>query len=200
MPNPDTTVLFAARNSELVLRRTLEACSRAEKPCCGWKLVFVDSRSTDCTLGIVELFMKPTAARRPAVSKKAKRARVSRGDEQIRNGLGHDPGKLDRICQASSDGSGLSQIARILARCLPTKNKEREISMAKDLRSKSALSTCQRQIGGKSVRQIAMSRPRHVGHRLDRLFVSMRSPTSSRDTLSKRTMAAHEISLSATIQ
>jgi glycosyltransferase involved in cell wall biosynthesis len=56
MPKPDITVLFATRNGEPVLQRTLEAYCRIEIPPCGWKLVVVDNGSSDSTPAILESF------------------------------------------------------------------------------------------------------------------------------------------------
>jgi glycosyltransferase involved in cell wall biosynthesis len=56
MPTPDITVLFATRNGEPVLARTLEAYCRMAAPPCAWKLVVVDNGSTDSTPAILEGF------------------------------------------------------------------------------------------------------------------------------------------------
>jgi glycosyltransferase involved in cell wall biosynthesis len=75
MAEPDLTVLFATRNGESVLPRTLEAYCRADNPPCGWKLVVIDNGSTDSTPVILrsfknrlplEIFSYPTAGQNRA--------------------------------------------------------------------------------------------------------------------------------------
>src|ERR1700733_13663891 len=50
------TVLFATRNGELLLPRTLEAYCRAEAPSHGWKILVVDNGSSDSTPDILASF------------------------------------------------------------------------------------------------------------------------------------------------
>ena len=50
------TVLFATRNGENVLPRTLEAYCRVKKPLQNWKIVVVDNGSEDSTPAILESF------------------------------------------------------------------------------------------------------------------------------------------------
>ena len=52
------TVLFATRNGEHVLPRTLEAYCRVEQPCHKWKIVVVDNGSDDSMLTILASFEK----------------------------------------------------------------------------------------------------------------------------------------------
>ena len=58
MPTTDITVLFATRNGEHVLRRTLEGYCRAEEPPHAWKMVIVDNGSEDSTPAILASFKK----------------------------------------------------------------------------------------------------------------------------------------------
>jgi glycosyltransferase involved in cell wall biosynthesis len=58
MSRTDITVLFATRNGEHVLRRTLEGYCRVEAPVPGWKMVVVDNGSDDATPGILASFKK----------------------------------------------------------------------------------------------------------------------------------------------
>jgi L-malate glycosyltransferase len=52
------TVLFATRNGEHVLPRTLEAYCRVEEPSHAWKIVIVDNGSSDLTPSILTSFKK----------------------------------------------------------------------------------------------------------------------------------------------
>ena len=56
MRNIDLTVLFATRNGERVVARTLEGYCRIETPPLNWKLVVVDNGSVDLTVSLVESF------------------------------------------------------------------------------------------------------------------------------------------------
>jgi glycosyltransferase involved in cell wall biosynthesis len=58
MSHIDLTVLFATRNGERVLPRTLEAYCRVEEPSHGWKMVIVDNGSEDSTPATLESFRK----------------------------------------------------------------------------------------------------------------------------------------------
>ena len=52
------TVLFATRNGEHVLPRTLEAYCRIEQPSHAWKMVIVDNGSKDLTPAVITSFKK----------------------------------------------------------------------------------------------------------------------------------------------
>ncbi len=52
----DLTVLFATRNGERVVARTLEGYCHIEPPPVNWKLVVVDNGSADLTVALVESF------------------------------------------------------------------------------------------------------------------------------------------------
>jgi len=52
----DLTVLFATRNGERVVGRTLEGYCKNEAPSVNWKIVVVDNGSTDSTSGVIESF------------------------------------------------------------------------------------------------------------------------------------------------
>jgi GT2 family glycosyltransferase len=54
----DLTVLFASRNEEKVLSRTLSAYCRLEQSNVSWKLVIVDNGSVDSTLDIIKSFQE----------------------------------------------------------------------------------------------------------------------------------------------
>ncbi len=56
MPNIALTVLFATRNGEYVLPKTLDGYCRVRRPACTWKLVVVDNGSDDSTQTIVGSF------------------------------------------------------------------------------------------------------------------------------------------------
>lgn len=56
MRNIELTILFATRNGEGVVARTLEGYCRIETPKQNWKLVVVDNGSTDSTPGIIKAF------------------------------------------------------------------------------------------------------------------------------------------------
>lgn len=58
MSTIDITVLFATRNGEDVLSRTLEAYCRVEGDACNWKMVIVDNGSEDLTPTILASFKK----------------------------------------------------------------------------------------------------------------------------------------------
>jgi glycosyltransferase involved in cell wall biosynthesis len=58
MPHVDLTVLFATKNGEDVLLRTLEAYCHLEQPSRGWKMVIVDNGSNDLTPAILASFKK----------------------------------------------------------------------------------------------------------------------------------------------
>jgi glucosyl-dolichyl phosphate glucuronosyltransferase len=58
MSNVDLTVLFATRNGEDVLPRTLEAYCRVQQPQQSWKMVIVDNGSEDSTREILTSFKK----------------------------------------------------------------------------------------------------------------------------------------------
>ena len=58
MSDSTFTVLFATRNGERVLPRTLEGYCRTEKPPQSWKMVIVDNGSDDRTADILASFRK----------------------------------------------------------------------------------------------------------------------------------------------
>jgi glucosyl-dolichyl phosphate glucuronosyltransferase len=58
MSDPALTVLFATRNGEDVLPRTLAAYCRVEAPRCRWKIVVVDNGSQDSTADILTSFKR----------------------------------------------------------------------------------------------------------------------------------------------
>jgi glycosyltransferase involved in cell wall biosynthesis len=58
MSHVELTVLFAARNGEDVLPRTLEAYCRAQQPSYPWKMVIVDNGSRDSTREILASFKR----------------------------------------------------------------------------------------------------------------------------------------------
>lgn len=73
----DLSVLFATRNGELVVCRTLEGYCRVEKPALAWKIVVVDNGSDDHTPDLVasfknrlplELLSQPAAGKNRALN------------------------------------------------------------------------------------------------------------------------------------
>jgi glycosyltransferase involved in cell wall biosynthesis len=71
------TVLLATRNRAAILRETLEAFCRIQKPSSGWKLVIVDNGSTDQTSAVLASFTnrlplqtvsEPTAGKNSALN------------------------------------------------------------------------------------------------------------------------------------
>src|ERR1700733_8012236 len=58
MPSIELTVLFATRNGEHVLPRTLGGYRRLSAPAVGWKIVVVDNGSTDATPAIIQSFAR----------------------------------------------------------------------------------------------------------------------------------------------
>jgi len=58
LPVPQLTVLFATRNGETVLPRTLKGYGEMEPPPVPWKLVIVDNGSSDATANILHGFSK----------------------------------------------------------------------------------------------------------------------------------------------
>ena len=58
MSDSALTILFATRNGEHVLPRTLEAYCGLEAPSQAWKMVVVDNGSDDLTPAILKSFKK----------------------------------------------------------------------------------------------------------------------------------------------
>ena len=78
MPKKALTVLFATRNGEKVISRTLSAYRRLEQSDISWKLVIVDNGSSDSTLKLIksfqdhlpiEVYIEPVAGKNRALNR-----------------------------------------------------------------------------------------------------------------------------------
>lgn len=81
------TVLFATRNGEASLDRTLEAMARLREPVGGWKLVAVDNGSEDRTPQILEAWRGRLALTVVHEEKPGKNNALNRGLEHIEGDL-----------------------------------------------------------------------------------------------------------------
>ena len=112
MPDVAVTVLFATRNGEHVLPRTLEAYCRVETPPHAWKMVIVDNGSDDLTPAILDSFKKrlPLETLRQPIA----------GQNRARNcGLNVLEGQLAILTDddAVPDSSFLTAWSKYLDRC-----------------------------------------------------------------------------------